>query len=200
MASKSKNPVTREWASSVTPVMSEVLVTDARVGLPTFEAFDDALVALYADHAKALVEMLWVFVGSRAEAEDLCHDAFVRLHRVWRRIDHGDNVGSYLRTTAFNLARSSLRRRSVVRRLAPPPDRQASPAADENVELRADQRTLLASIRRLPRRQRECIVLRYWQDLTEPQIATTLGISVSSVKTHLRRATQTLEQHLEARP
>ena len=200
MESKSENPVTRRGRTNVEPVMSEVLVADARVGLPAFEAFDDALVALYADHAKALVEMLWVFVGNRAEAEDLCHDAFVRLHRVWRRIDHGDNVGAYLRTTAFNLARSSLRRRNVVRRLAPAPDRQSSPAADENVELRADQRALLAAVRRLPRRQRECIVLRYWQDLTDPQIATTLGISVNSVKTHLRRATHTLGQQLEARP
>jgi RNA polymerase sigma-70 factor (sigma-E family) len=165
--------------------------------LPTWGSFDDALGELYRTHAKELVEMLWVFVGDRAEAEDLCQEAFVRLQRAWARIDHSANVGAYLRTTAFNLARSGFRRRLLARRLRPVPEPETTAAADEGVTLRDDQRQLLAALRRLPGRQRECIVLRYWQELSDTEIADTLGISPNSVKTHLRRAMDTLEHHLE---
>jgi RNA polymerase sigma-70 factor (sigma-E family) len=159
-------------------------------------SFDDALVDLYRTHAKALVEMLWVYVGDRSEAEDLCQEAFIRLQRVWRRIDPSRNAGAYLRATAFNLARSGFRRRRVARRLRPVPEPNGA-AADEGVELRADQRQLLGAVRRLPARQRECVVLRYWQDQSDTEIAATLGISPNSVKTHLRRAMDHLEHDLE---
>ena len=66
------------------------------------------------------------------------------------------------------------------------------------MELRADQRRLLAALRRLPHRQRECVVLRYWQEQSDTEIAATLGISASSVKTHLRRAMERLEHDLES--
>jgi RNA polymerase sigma-70 factor (sigma-E family) len=162
-------------------------------------SFDDALVDLYRTHAKALVEMLWVFVGDRSEAEDLCQEAFMRLQRSWRRVDPARNAGAYLRATAFNLARSGLRRRLVARRLRPAPEPEGTAAADEGVELRADQRQLLDALRRLPARQRECLVLRYWQDQSDAEIAATLGISANSVKTHLRRAMERLEHDLESR-
>jgi len=195
--------VTRAGDPGVLLPMNVAAITTSAAGegtaayLPAFESFDDALTELYRLHAKRLVEMLWVFVGDRAEAEDLCQEAFIRLHRVWHRIDHSVDVGAYLRATAFNLARSGFRRRLVARRLRPVPDADAAPAADESVELRVDQRALLAALRRLPARQRECIVLRYWQDQTDADISATLGISPNSVKTHLRRAMATLEQHLE---
>jgi RNA polymerase sigma-70 factor (sigma-E family) len=142
--------------------------------------------------------MLWVFVGDRAEAEDLCQEAFVRLHGAWGRLDHTANVGAYLRATAFNLARSGFRRRLVARRLHPQPKPDVA-AADDGLELRDDQRALLAAVRRLPARQRQCVVVRYWRDQSEAEIAATLGISPNSVKTHMRRAMAALEQHLENR-
>lgn len=160
-------------------------------------SFDEALVDLYRAHAKGLVEMLWVFVGDRGEAEDLCQEAFIRLQGAWRRIDLSQNAGAYLRATAFNLARSGFRRRLVARRLQPVREPDGA-AADEGVELRADQRRLLAALRRLPHRQRECVVLRYWQEQSDTEIAATLGISASSVKTHLRRAMERLEHDLES--
>ncbi|GAC1597511.1 MAG: SigE family RNA polymerase sigma factor [Acidimicrobiales bacterium] len=165
--------------------------------LPVSGSFDDALAELYRAHAKALVEMLWVFVGERAEAEDLCQEAFIRLHRVWNRIDRTADVGAYLRTIAFNLARSGFRRHQIARRLHPLPDAAGAPAADEGVELRTDQRELLGALRRLPARQRECVVLRYWQEQSDTEIAVTLGISPNSVKTHLRRAMDSLERYVE---
>ena len=170
---------------------------ESMVGYLVSGSFDDALVDLYRTHAKALVEMLWVYTGDRGEAEDLCQEAFIRLQRSWRRIDPSRNAGPYLRATAFNLARSGFRRRLVAERLRTAPEPEGAAAADEGVELRVDQRQLLVALRRLPARQRECVVLRYWQDQSDTQIAATLGISANSVKTHLRRAMERLEHELE---
>ena len=163
---------------------------------PAFASFDEALVSLYREHAKGLVEMLWVFVGDRGEAEDLCQEAFIRLHRSWGHIDQSGNVGAYLRVTAFNLARSGLRRRLVAARRQPRPEREASPV-DDSVVLQEDQAEVVAALRQLSRRQRECVVLRYWDEQSDSEIASTLGVSVNSVKTHLRRAFAALEKTLE---
>jgi RNA polymerase sigma factor (sigma-70 family) len=70
--------------------------------------------------------------------------------------------------------------------------------ADHDVVLREDQREVLAALATLPLRQRQCVVLRFYEDLTEVQIAETLGISQGSVKTHLHRAMQALTERLEA--
>jgi RNA polymerase sigma-70 factor (sigma-E family) len=163
--------------------------------LSSAEPFDGALVDLYRKHAKELVEMLWVFLGDRAAAEDIVQESFIRLHRAWPRLDHSRPLGGYLRTTAFNLARSGLRRRMVALRHRPAPMHDVA-SAEAGVVLREDQREVAAALRRLPARQRECIVLRYWADQTEAEIAATLGVSVNSVKTHLRRGMEALERRL----
>ena len=145
-----------------------------------------------------LLEMLWVFVGDKATAEDLVQEAFIRVHRAWPRLDRS-SARSDLRTTAFNLARSGFRRRTVALRHRPAgPGPAASPEVD--VVLREDQREVAAALRRLPARQRQCVVLRYWTELGDPQIAIELGISVNSVKTHLRRGLAAMEKQLESRP
>ena len=115
------------------------------------------------------------------------------------------NAAAYLRTTAFNLGRSRLRRRR--RRpdpLGPVPVEQqagqrpgALPAPDDQFVLRADQRQVLDAVRALPDRQRACVVLRFYQGLGPAQIASTLGISTNSVKTHLRRGMAALAEALE---
>ena len=163
--------------------------------LSSAESFDGALVDLYRKHAKELVEMLWVFLGDRAAAEDVVQESFIRLHRAWPRLDHSRPLGGYLRTTAFNLARSGLRRRMVALRHRPAPMHDVA-SAEAGVVLREEQQEVAAALRRLPTRQRECIVLRYWADQTEAEIAATLGVSVNSVKTHLRRGMEALERRL----
>ncbi len=160
------------------------------------ETFDEALVHLYHTHAEALVEMLWVFVGDRAEAEDLTQEAFVSLHRAWPRLDHSQNMGGYLRATAFNLARSGFRRRRV-RARHQSPDGVDAASAEECAMLTGEQVEVVTALRSLSGRQRECVVLRYWDDLSDRDIAATLGLSVNSVKTHLRRGLANLEARLE---
>ena len=157
---------------------------------------NEAIVQLYREHAAWLLGLLEVFVGDRATAEDLAQEAFLRTYRAWSRIGDQDRAAGYLRTTALNLARSGFRRRVVAlrHRGAPPRDHVG---ADEVVVLRDEQREVVDALRELPRRQWECLVLRFYGDLSEAEIASTLGISANTVKTHTRRGLEALELRLE---
>jgi RNA polymerase sigma-70 factor (sigma-E family) len=159
---------------------------------------DDALVALYREHATRLVGMLTVYVGSQAAAEDLAQEAFLRTYRAWERVRDEDRAAAYLYKAAFNLARSGFRRRLVALRHRPEPT-PAVRAAVDDVVLRDDQRAVVDALRNLPARQRECLVLRFYADLSESEIASTLAISPNSVKTHVRRGLAALEARLEER-
>jgi RNA polymerase sigma-70 factor (sigma-E family) len=149
---------------------------------------------VFRARSASLVGMLTAYVGDRAEAEDLAQEAFVRLQQSWDRIEDPERTDAYLRATAFNLARSMLRRRA--RRPVPV---AADPArsAEDGCVLRDDQRAVLAALLQLPERQRACVVLRYYRGDGIEAIARTLDISANSVKTHLRRGLATLETRLE---
>ncbi len=155
------------------------------------------LAALFAEHARSLIGMAWALVGDRDAAEDIVQDALIGLRSAWPRLRDHDQAGAYLRSTVLNMARSRHRHRLVVLRhpATAPPD--AASAEDEGV-LREDQREVVAALRLLSRRQRECLVLRYYADLREADIASTLGISANSVKTHLARGLASLERKLES--
>ena len=182
--------VTRDPPSCVTSSMTAVRAMSAS-GVRSEAA--DGIDALYRDQARSLLGMLTAYVGDRALAEDLVQEAFARVHRTWDRIREPDRRVSYLRATAFNLARSSLRRRArPIRTLA----LVDSPSAEDGVLLRDEQRDVIAAVRHLPRRQRECILLRYYAELGIDEIARTLDISPNSVKTHLQRALDALESSL----
>ena len=153
---------------------------------------------LYRQHYAPLVRLAALLLGDRAASEEVVQDAFVQLHKRWDRvIDPGKRV-AYLRSIVVNGARSRGRRREARRRLQPVP-----PATYESAEASAiraeDHREVLAALRALPARQRECIVLRYYLDLSEAAIAETLGISAGSVKTHAHRGMAALERALEPR-
>jgi RNA polymerase sigma-70 factor (sigma-E family) len=147
--------------------------------------------ALYRAEARTLIGMLTAYVGDRALAEDLAQEAFVRVQRSWDRIRERDRLVSYLRATAFNLARSSLRRR--MRPVPPVEVSPIGPAPEEGVLLSEDQQAVIDAVQRLPRQQRACVILRYYSELGIDDIAATLGISPNSVKTHLVRALDALE-------
>ena len=152
---------------------------------------DAAFEALYEREARPLAALMLVFTGDRAVAEELTQEAFVRLYRASRRLHDLDQAAPYLRTIGCNLARSWHRRRQVADLhlpLAPAP----GASAEREALLREEERELLAAVRALPERQRECIVLRYYADLAPAAISETLGLSVNSVKTHLRRGMESL--------
>jgi RNA polymerase sigma-70 factor (sigma-E family) len=147
---------------------------------------DDAVTHLYSGHYASLVRLATMLLRDQGRAEDVVQDAYVSLHGRWGRLRDPDKALAYLRTSVINGARSSLRRRSVAARHQP-----ASPgpvASAETVVLESEQRReLLAAIDGLPDRQREVLLLRYFLDLSEADIAQTLRISRGAVKTHSSR-------------
>ena len=156
------------------------------VGIGDGSAFagrDAALADLHRDHYRSLVRLACLLVDDLGSGEEVVQDAFVRVYRAWPRVD---DPLKYLRTAVMNGARSGLRRRRSARRYVPPTVR-AAPGADEAVLVRAEHAAVLDALRALPRRQRECLVLRYYADLSEVEIASTLGISPGSVKSHSHR-------------
>jgi RNA polymerase sigma-70 factor (sigma-E family) len=163
---------------------------------------DQAVEQLYAAHYRQLVRLSVLLVRDRETAEEVVQDAFVAMHGRWRSLREPDKGLAYLRQTVVNRSRSVLRHRGVERRYAdvlPLPTAEA-PGADD-AALATERRTrVLAAMRELPQRQREVIALRYYLDLSEEDIATTLGISRGAVKSHASRGAATLRTLLEERP
>lgn len=161
--------------------------------------WDNDLERLFNDRYRPMVRLATWLVGDRTSAEEIVQDAFVAL--ADQRLSAGsvwagslESPEAYLRTAVVNRTRSHHRRRAMKRRLLPravEPER-TSPSPDE---LMVDDE-LAAAVAELPRRQRECVVLRYTEDLTVDAIARILGIGAGSVKTHLHRALKTLEATL----
>jgi RNA polymerase sigma-70 factor (sigma-E family) len=160
---------------------------------------DDAVTALFGAHYPALVRFGVLLVGDRAAAEDLVQDAFVRLHRRWRWVRDTDRAMGYLRMSVLNGARSRGRRAQVELRHRQPGPPPAS-SAEELALLGEEHREVLAVLDTLPQRQREVLVLRYWLDLSEAEIAATLGIAPGSVKSHSSRALAALSRGMGVRP
>lgn len=149
---------------------------------------DAGLELIYREQRLRMVRLALLLVDDRETAEDVAQDAFAALHRRWDSLATEDAAVGYLRVCVVNGARSVLRRRRTVRRHASQPDDllTASPA-DGGVLLAEEHREVIAALHRLPARQREVIVLRYWSELTEAQIAAALRISIGSVKSSASR-------------
>ena len=155
---------------------------------------------LFREHATALVRLARLFVDDRNAAEDLVQEAFLRLRRAAHRIEDPGKAAAYLRSIVLNLARDHNRRGLVSLRHREAARTDVDPTqVDDRLELREDQEAVVAAIRSLPVRQRDCVVLRYYLELPVAEIAETLGLSANSVKTHLSRALDRLETELEAR-
>lgn len=156
---------------------------------------DRLLVDLFEREGRSLVRLARLFVDDRNAAEDLVQEAFIRLARSASRIKDDAKAAAYLRSIVLNLARDHNRRGLVSLRHRLPLDDERAQEVDELV-LRDDQRQIIEALRDLPHRQRDCLVLRYYQELGIDGIADTLGISRNSVKTHLQRGLAAMESRL----
>ncbi|MFJ7273319.1 RNA polymerase sigma factor [Kitasatospora sp. NPDC098663] len=155
------------------------------------------LTDLYHAHRLGLVRMAVLLVDHQDLAEDVVQEAFTQLYqRYGEHLDDLDNALGYLRTAVVNGARSMLRRRKTAREYVPPHEPDAASAEDHAV-LNDEHRRVLAAMQELTPRQREVLVLRYWSDLSEAQIAEALGLSRGAVKSTASRALDALEKHLE---
>lgn len=152
---------------------------------------------LFEAEGQSLVRLVRLFVDDRNAAEDLVQEGFIRLARSAHRIEDPSKAAAYLRSIVLNLARDHNRRGLVSLRHHLPLDARRASTEDE-ILVRDDQQEVIEVLRRLPLRQRNCLVLRYYDELGVDDIAETLGISRNSVKTHLRRGLAAMEAQLGA--
>lgn len=160
-------------------------------------AGEDEFARLYQDARLGLVRLATLLTGDRDVGEDLVQDAFVGLHRRWAALADRDRAIGYLRVSVVNGSRSRRRRAAVARRHLRAGEPDDSPPADVAVLLADEHREVIDAVRRLPPRQREVLVLRYWLELGESEIARTMGISPGTVKSTASRALRAVERLLE---
>ena len=155
----------------------------------------EALIELYGEHYDPLVRLAHLVTHDPSIAEDLVHEAFLKLYGSWHRVRDHDRAPAYLRTTLVNLAHGRARRHHVALRKRPAAAPDAASAEEGAVGLE-NRREVVECLRGLPPRQRERLVLRHYNDMTETEIADTLGISVGSVRTHVKRGMAVLHRRL----
>ena len=182
-------------------VGSDMSAVSARVegGVRALESSPDSLLtALYTSHYRELVRLATFLTSDRDSAEEIVQDAYVKVHRSWRGVRDVAKAEAYLRTAVVNLCRSRLRRRQVAARHRPEPLPDMA-SAEAGALAAVERQAVLQALTRLPRRQREAVVLRYYGDLTEAQTAAAMGCSTGSVKSHTSRAMAALRPLLEDR-
>jgi RNA polymerase sigma-70 factor (sigma-E family) len=155
---------------------------------------------LYEAHALGLIRLAVVMLGDRPAAEDVVQEAFYGLYRRWHTLSEETNALAYVRSSVINGCRTALRRR--VRQLsladfAGAERRAEADSAESAVLLSEEHRQVLLAIRRLPARQREALVLRYYLDLDEGETAATMRVSRGTVKSTTSRALAALGRILE---
>jgi RNA polymerase sigma-70 factor (sigma-E family) len=148
----------------------------------------EAVTLLYQVHAVGMIRLAVVMLGDRAAAEDVVQDAFCALYRRFGSLDQPDRALAYVRSSVLNGCRSELRaRRRGARRAASTLSRDAASAEDDAL-LGEEHRQVLRALRRLPDRQRESLILRFYLDLPEAEVARSMGISQGTVKSTTSRA------------
>jgi RNA polymerase sigma-70 factor (sigma-E family) len=157
-----------------------------------------AVTALYQAHAVGLIRLAVVMIGDRLAAEDVVQEAFAGLYRRWNHLSGPDRALGYVRSSVLNGCRSRLRARVRDERLAAASRAtSAAASAEQAVLIGEEHAAVLAALRRLPDRQREALVLRYYLDLSEPEIATAMGVGRGTVKSTTSRALAALGRLLE---
>ena len=155
-----------------------------------------AVTTIYTTHYRSLVRLAVLLVRDVATAEEVVQDSFIAMHGAWRRLRDTEKALSYLRQSVVNRSRSVLRHRMVVDKNAPKPAPDM-PSAEQGALSLLERSAVIAALRTLPPRQREALVLKFYADLSEAQIANTMGISRGAVKSHTARGVAALRVVLE---
>ena len=156
-------------------------------------AVDRQFGALFDAHYVSLCRLAYILLGDPARAEDAVQEAFLRTFAGWGRLRQPALAHIYLRKAVLNQCRSKLRRRqteSRVNSIVGAADR----TRDRNVfeDRRVVGLDVTAAVRQLPTRQREAVLLRYFLDLGESEIAAILGVNIGTVKSQLAKARRNL--------
>jgi RNA polymerase sigma-70 factor (sigma-E family) len=168
---------------------------EAAENVPPRLSADRAVTTMYHEHYRSLVRLAALLVADIATAEDVVQDSFIALHDAWRRLRDVDKGLSYLRQSVVNRSRSVLRRRGVAERHLPTPGPDM-PSAEHGAFALLERSRVVEALGLLPARQREVLVLKFYADLREWEIAAALGISLGAVKSHTFRAITALRASL----
>lgn len=174
---------------------ASAVVPEVRPAPSVWDA-DRVVTEIYHGEYKSLVRLAVLLVHDVPTAEEVVQDAFEAMHTAWRRLRDSEKALSYLRQAVVNKSRSVLRHRTVVDKNAPKPAPD-EPSAEQGAMALIERSAVVAALRTLPDRQREAVVLRYYADLSEADIAATMGISRGAVKSHTARAMAALKSILE---
>jgi RNA polymerase sigma-70 factor (sigma-E family) len=157
---------------------------------------DDLVAELHRTHALTLVRMANLLLRDRESAEDVVQDTFLSLYRILPKLNDHDEILPYLRTAVINRARSALRtrRRALAHPIIYEPDESSAESA---AMVTQDRQAVISAVSRLPRRAREILVLRFYLDLSDAEIAATLGVSRGTVSSTASRALGTLGRQLK---
>lgn len=175
-----------------------VVVAEVRKGLmadvdPDVEVPDQFAQFFQAEYP-AVVALVYGVSGSRAAAEDVAQEAFLRAHSDWERVSTMDSPQGWVRQVAMNLARSRWRRlraeAAAVARLSPP---------SSYVPPEGHLSAFWEEVRRLPTRQAQAIALYYLEDMSVDDIADVLGIASGTVKALLSQGRERLRRQLIAK-
>ncbi len=148
---------------------------------------------LYRRQRMRMVRLAILLVDDPATAEDVVQEAFTGLYRNWSGLRDERAAVGYLRTAVINGSRSVLRRRKTAREYQPPHQPDAR-SAESLAMLSAEHQAIVAALSHLPARQREVLVLRYYDDLSEAEISEATGVSKGTVKSTASRALEALQK------
>lgn len=173
------------------------LAGDAGPGRYAPLSAEGAVTELYQAHALGLIRLAYVMLGDRPAAEDVVQEAFCGLYRRWSRLSDQANAVCYVRSSVLNGCRSVLRR-NISRASRPLTGYQPPEISAEAMALTSEERReVMRALRRLPRRQREALVLRFYLDLSAQETAATMGISPSSARSAITRGLASLGRMLQ---
>ena len=192
-------PVASAITLSGTNVLPGSANNDGNPGAPAeLSAWNasELVTEIYSGHYSQLVRLALLLVHDLQTAEEVVQDAFEAMHLAWRRLRDSEKALSYLRQTVVNRSRSVLRHRKVVD-MHPPKPAPDEPSAEHAALALIERSAVTSALRLLPERQREAVVLRYYADLSEADIAQAMGISRGAVKSHTARAMAALKSILE---
>ncbi|HEX5993598.1 MAG TPA: SigE family RNA polymerase sigma factor [Jiangellales bacterium] len=186
-------------ATGAGPVCSAAAVAMVKDGLVerTESAADRLVTDLYTAHYASLVRLATLLLRNHAMAEEAVQDAFVALHKRWRRLRNPEQAVAYLRTSVINNTRS-IQRRWIVAAKHPDEPPLDEPSAESGAMRAAAGDAVVAALRTLPDRQREALVLRYYAGLSEAEIAAAMKVSRGAVKSHTSRGMAALRNRLES--
>jgi DNA-directed RNA polymerase specialized sigma24 family protein len=152
---------------------------------------DQAVTVLYDTHYRALTQLAALLVSDVALAEEIVQDAFVAIHRAWQHLGDTGRALPYLLRAVVRQSRSGR-----VARCGPPECSAAAPAAKVQAFAQLEPGTVTA-LRALPARQREALVLRYYADLPEAQIAAAMGVRARAARLYMARGMSSLTAILD---